>query len=73
MDPKEHTDTDEAYVYNEIDEEKDIVLTADNGISVEGKDVAHFEQMPRKQGNIKFLTETESKGLMDQILSEYST
>ena len=73
LDPKEYNDNDEVSLNDESDEESNIVLTADDKFSVEGKDAAHFEQMPRERNSIKCLTESELKRLMDQILSGYST
>ena len=56
LDLKEYNDNDEISLDDESDEESNIILKADEEFSIEGKDAAHFEQMPREQNSIKCLT-----------------
>ena len=73
MDPTEYNDIEDDLSDEDIHNESNTLMIADDDLSDRMKQAAHFEQIPTKQNHVKCLKESELKRLMDQILSGYST
>ena len=53
--------------------ESDTCTLVDNEFSEQTKGAAHYEQLPSEKKNIKCLSESDLKRVMDHVLSGYST
>ena len=71
--PTECDDNNEPMSDDDSENERDTCLIADKDFSEQTKAAAHYEQLPSEKENIKCLSESDLKKVMDQILSGYST
>ena len=72
FDPTERDDNNDISDDDSIND-TNISLMADNGYTNETQEAAHYEQLPSTKSNIKCLSDSDLKKVMDNILSGYST
>ena len=73
LDPTDYNDINDIQSEYDSDDDTDVSMIADNDYSVKTQQAAYFKQIQRKKENVKCLSESELKCIMDQVLSNYST